>query len=336
MGKSNVAVNNWLSDNERFADLFNGVLFCGRQIIHPNELDPIDREADIVVTDKDKKEKGIQRYRDIGKRWKKKINLAVLACETQNKVHYAMPVRNMLSDSLTYVEQMRTIWKQKTPEERKKLTGEEYLSRFQKEDCLYPVITIVFYYDLKKWDGAVDLYSMFQFGPEEEKLFGTYIPNYHINLVDAGNVSATERFRSDLQQVFGMLKYRSEKEKLRKYMDENRQYFGNIDQETYQAFRAFLHSEKMLKDRTVKEGKEAHIDMCKALEDLYADGVEKGHILTLISMVQKKYLRGRSLKETAEELEEDMSAVEEIYNIVAENPQAAQKTIFEKLIKSDR
>lgn len=41
MGKTNVAVNNWLSNNKRFADLFNGVIFNGEQIIQPAELEGI-------------------------------------------------------------------------------------------------------------------------------------------------------------------------------------------------------------------------------------------------------------------------------------------------------
>ena len=60
-----------------------------------------------------------------------------------------MPVRNMLNDSLTYVDQMKILWKQKSFQDRRKLAGEEYLSRFSKADRLYPVISIVFYYDLK-------------------------------------------------------------------------------------------------------------------------------------------------------------------------------------------
>lgn len=45
-----------------------------------------------------------------------------------------------------------------------------------------------------------------------------------------------------------MLKYRGQKEKLRQYMQENKAYFGQVDVETYQVLRVFLHSEKMLKD----------------------------------------------------------------------------------------
>ena len=38
MGKKDISVNRWLSDKERFADLFNGSLFEGRQFIDPQKL----------------------------------------------------------------------------------------------------------------------------------------------------------------------------------------------------------------------------------------------------------------------------------------------------------
>ena len=72
-----------------------------------------------------------------------------------------------------------------------------------------------------------------------------------------------------------MLKYRGEKEKLQRYMQENREYFGQVDVETYQALGAFLHSEKKLKE-IVEHGEEEQIDMCKALDDIYADGEKAG------------------------------------------------------------
>lgn len=37
MGKGNVAVRQWISDKKRFADLFNGVVFQGRQIVSSDE-----------------------------------------------------------------------------------------------------------------------------------------------------------------------------------------------------------------------------------------------------------------------------------------------------------
>ena len=59
-------------------------------------------------------------------------------------------------------------------------------------------------------------------------------------------------------------------------MNKREAYFRNVDEETYQVMREFLHSEKMLKEKVERmEGKET-VDMCKALEELYNDGVEQG------------------------------------------------------------
>ena len=38
MGRDNVIVNRWLSQKERFADLMNGCLFQGQQVILPEQL----------------------------------------------------------------------------------------------------------------------------------------------------------------------------------------------------------------------------------------------------------------------------------------------------------
>ena len=71
MGKSNIAVKQWLRNKFRFADLFNGTIFQGQQVVLPEDLEEIDSESSILVTDKNKNEKSVQKYRDIAMRWKK-------------------------------------------------------------------------------------------------------------------------------------------------------------------------------------------------------------------------------------------------------------------------
>ena len=141
------------------------MVFGGQQVIKPEELENLDRETDILLADKGGKTKGMERRRDIIKRWKKGADLAILACESQDKIHYAMPVRCMLYDGVTYTDQIRELrrryGKNRKEKESQSLTAEEYLSGFRKDDVIYPVITLVFYYNEKKWDGAVDLYGMF-------------------------------------------------------------------------------------------------------------------------------------------------------------------------------
>lgn len=80
---------------------------------------------------------------------------------------------------------------------------------------------------------------------------------------------------TDLQVIFGMLKCRQDAEKLREYVEQHREYFESVDLETYQAVRELLRSEKILRDAR-KDRKETGVNMCKALEDLYQNGVDTG------------------------------------------------------------
>ena len=274
MGQSNAAVRQWMGNPKRFADLFNATVFDGEQVIQPEELESADGEEDILLTDKNGKKQEVHRYRDIVMKWKKEAVLILLACENQPKVHYAMSVRNMLYDSLSYVGQIQRMWNKDV----EKMSTAEFLSKFRKGDRLIPVLTLVFYYDVDQWDGSKDLYGMLQWSEDEKKntVLKEYVPNYRINLIDAGNLEHLERFKSDLQEVLGMIQCRGDKESLLKYINDRKEYFQNVDEETYYVIREFLHSERMLKENIEKsQGKET-VDMCKALEDLYNEGIECG------------------------------------------------------------
>ena len=306
MGRADVAVRRWLGDKERFADLFNGTVFQGEEVVLAEDLEEQKGESSLIVTDKNKNEKAVQKYRDIVMRWNGKLNLAVLAVETQDKIHYAMPVRNMVYDGLDYAEQVRKVQK----EHKGKYTiSEEFLSGFNKEDKIYPVITLVFYYDTKKWDAAKDLYDMMGLEDEIKKhpLLKQYIPNYHINLVDAGRIEEGKQFRTDLHEVLGMLRYRGDKEGLQKYMSDHEPYFSNLDKDSYYAIGSFLQSKRLLKkiEENNRKGKEMRLDMCKALEELYADGIEQGKRDTAINL--KKM--GMTVDQIAQAVEENVNVV---------------------------
>lgn len=56
-------------------------------------------------------------------------------------------------------------------------------------------------------------------------------------------------------------------------MKDQGDFFQHVDKQTYYAISELLHSKKMLKEVKTEEGE---IDMCKALEDLYQDGIDSG------------------------------------------------------------
>ena len=318
MGRADTAVKNWLSDKSRFADSFNGILFAGTQVITAEELTEVKGEADIILRDKEEKDKTIQRYRDIIMHWEGGIDLVLLAAEVQDKVHYAMPVKNMVYDSLSYAEQIRKLWKeQKEKSENVVLSKEEFLSGFRKDDRIFPVITLVFYYDEKEWDGAKNLYDMMGISEKLKQYpeLKQYIPNYHINLVDAGKLDNVERFHTDLQAVLGMLRYRKreDRNKLKSYVEKHKDYFSDLDSDSYYALSVFLKSDKLLKQvhKNKDRGKEAHLNMCEALEGLYEDGIEKGIEQGRRDVALNLHKMGMTPEKIAEAVNERVSVVEE-------------------------
>ena len=108
---------------------------------------------------------------------------------------------------------------------------------------------------------------------EEYKKFHSYIPNYKINLVNTKELADKNCLHTDLHQILGMLKYKGDKEKLLEYVQENHAFFENIDADSYNAAKVFLGSELQLREL---EKKEVTVNMCKALDDFYQDGVNEG------------------------------------------------------------
>lgn len=157
-----------LSDNEIFADLFNGALFGGNQIIRPDMLEQENEKKVMRVGKEGGRRVILRRIRDVQKLsgLRESCLAVVLAAEGQRNVHYAMPVRCMLYDAMDYTRQVERMVK-KRREEGKLEKGAEYLSGMKREDRLLPVITIVFYYgEEQSWDGPLYLHDMA--APEEE------------------------------------------------------------------------------------------------------------------------------------------------------------------------
>lgn len=121
----------------------------------------------------------------------------------------------------------------------------------------------------------------------------------------------------DLQVILTMLKYRKDKDGLRNYVNQNKKFFQKVDHETSQAMKAFLNM-KHIPGET--ENKEETINMCKAIQEMYDDGVrdgmkrgiQQGRDDLLKEKVKRKLQKQKSLEQIADELEEDVKVIRKI------------------------
>lgn len=283
MGKKDISINAWLEDKERFADLFNGLVFEGEQVIRKEELTKLSGESAVVVKDKNRRRTSVKRYRDVVMEWQG-ITLMVLALENQDKVNYQMPLKTMVYDTLNYTEQAREKWRALSKEQKRQLSGAERLSRYKKDNKLVPVITLVIYFgEDGEWDGPRELYDMLDMPEDSRKkaLLHKLLPNYKLNLVELNKINELKIFNTDLQVMLGVVKYKKDKRKLIKYTEANKEYFSSMSDEEADALIALLNDKKGLanwieKQREEYEGKEVEWDMCQAIRDLVEDGRIEG------------------------------------------------------------
>jgi len=216
MGKKEISIIECLRNRARFADLCNAKLYEGKQIIRPEELELVDSRENLILPTKDGKNKGIERAHDLAMRWRRKVLLMIIPLEHQSKVHYAMPVRKMLTDGLVYIRQIQELYENRGDKE---YTEEEFLSRFRKEDKLIPVIPIVFSCGLEEWDASTDVHGMIDWSLFEERTqLKRLVPNYHFNLVDINDDSYIDKLSTDLQILFSVVKYKKNKKKIKEYI----------------------------------------------------------------------------------------------------------------------
>ena len=206
---SDTVLKNYWSGNEEFADLFNAVLFGGSQIIRADELENEDTE-DSVVLEHRKQAEGVKAARDNIKIMKKStaygVQLVLLGLESQEHIHYAMPLRVMGYDYATYKKQYNNNarqYKKQSAQQDARLDEHEFLSKMKKTDRLLPVVTIVIYYGEKVWDAATSLHGILDIPAE----MAPYVNDYRMLLVEArqNNLYFHNGNNQDLFNLFGIL-----------------------------------------------------------------------------------------------------------------------------------
>lgn len=274
MGKKNLIVNQMLERKENFADLINGTIYEGCQILRADMLEKQSCHSGVIYEEEGSK-RVLERDADIRMKADMGTYSLIWTNETQARVHYAMPVRVMLQDALEYVKQVQELEK-KHKDLGEKLREDEFLSGVRKEDRIFPVITIVLYCGTE-WDGSRSLREMFDIDKQDPslKILEKYLPEYRIHIVDVGRIQNMKVFKSCLQHIFSMIKYNSDKKKLYEYIKVNQEEIRKMDHVEQMAALVLLGEQKRLQ-KLMDANVEWEGDVCKAIDDLIEDGRQEG------------------------------------------------------------
>ena len=294
MGAKDSVTRTYLRRGDIFADAFNHLLYGGRPVLVPESLAEADTAQTAVLHQQTRLLGTAQRYRDIFKRAIVKTDgqadYLLLGIESQSAVHYAMPVRNLLYDALSYAGQIRefAIGKhqpqgraanhqqphQKEPladaqaKALRKNNSSDFLSGFDRMERLFPVITLVVYLDSSPWDGPLRLSDMMRQISDELRPF---VQDYQIFLLSPAQLddTALSRFHTSLRQVLSYVKYAGDKRRLQSLLSQDAA-FSRLETE------AALVINTVTRSRIVIPTDSEVINMCKAIQDMKRESKLEG------------------------------------------------------------
>ena len=269
LGTKDSKAKEYLSDNTRFSEICNYVLFDGEKVIKPENLKECDTTEVLSVFGIDKKQIVKQKWRDLLKSVSVKhtgqMYVILIGAEAQTDIHYAMPVKTMIYDALNYGEQVNEAkkchWKNKDYR-----SSDEFLSGFTLDDKLTPVITITLYLGTTQWDGPRSLAEMM---PQMDERILPFINDYRINLLNPLEITDFSKFETGLRPLFELLKNASDEEKLNDLITKD-ETFTRVDVETVAAINLFAGTDIKYDE------KEEVVNMCKAWDDHKKRGIQEG------------------------------------------------------------
>ena len=274
MADKDAITKEYMQDNKIFADAFNFYMYDGKQVIKPEQLRPLDTTAIALPFGNDFNAKPVQKYRDVLKfltaMTDDNVAYVIYGIEVQSKMHFAMPVRNMLYDAISYSNQVEETAKIHRKNKDRPGSQDEFLSGFYEDDVLLPVITLVIYFGADEWTAPKSIYEMF--GTKDPYIL-KFAQDYKINLIAPASIADEDfaKFSTELNQALKYVKYSSDKDKLRKLVNEDSAY-QNISRKTADMINIVTGSELKF------ENGEESVDMCKAIYDIREDAKLEGKL----------------------------------------------------------
>lgn len=265
-------------DNERYADIINGIGCGGRQVVTKDDLQEIDTQT----------AKKKIKIRDMLRKAAFGVNFAIIGIENQETIDYAMPLRSMLYDAGEYEKQAAIIRKE-VRKKQKGLTAGEYMYGFRKDSRLKPVVTFVLYSGQEAWDGPKTLHDMLDFTdiPYELKKIAS---DYRMNLINIRKLKDTSVFKTDVRQVFDFIRYSENRDKLRELVDSD-DYYKNMDEDAFNVVAHYTNAEELVEAKDYYERKDGKVDMCRAIKEMIEEGREEGRAEGRTALMTETALR---------------------------------------------
>ncbi|MCR5250517.1 MAG: hypothetical protein K6E50_07930 [Lachnospiraceae bacterium] len=275
MGKANNAINHYLSDKRRFADLFNAVLYGGKQVLDPERLTEISGTTyeDLEQRDAGKAPKRRERRNDITMRYEDGQIYRILISEAQNSVSYVLPLRNLDYLAAGYHKQYEKI-KKHHDEADDYADFAERSSGMRKGERLIPLHILWVYHGERAWDGPRNFQEMLHANGSEDLDLSVF---FEPRLLCINEIKDYANFQTELRLLLELLGKRNDKEELFRLVDKDER-FEHLGEDTFETASVLLDTPTIWKRRKrYLSGEEREgYSMCKAIREMVEEAEKRG------------------------------------------------------------
>jgi hypothetical protein len=240
--------------NDVFADIVNVLLFDGAEKVKPEELTDEGTNSYYKISGKVKAQD-----RDVAKSWQKNhIRISSIGFENQTVIEKDMPLRIMGYDGASYREQL-------TKENRKSPN--------------YPVVTMVLYFGLRRWNKNLSLTDCLNISDDLKP----FVSDYKINVFEIAYLTdeQVKMFKSDFRLIAD---YFVQIRKTGKYVPMPG-YISHV-WETLNMMSVLMDDDRFEQVYHNSNKKEA-LNMCKVIDDYIELGIEQGIERGTVASIKK-------------------------------------------------
>lgn len=247
MGAKDITEKILADFNDVFADIINGVLFDGKQVVSEHALENVKDRSQYKFNNIIHEQE-----RDLAKRWiPYKICFALYGLEHETGAEPYMPMRIIGYDGAAYRGQ---------------------LTKRERDRPNFPVITIVLYFGTKHWDQPRTLYECMNI---QENL-KPFVSDYKINVVEVAFLDdKLDNFHSDFRII---AEYFVNKRRNMEYTP-SAQEIQHVD-EFLRLLQALTGDDRYFDVLNLlqKEAKKEGVNMCEILDKVENRGIAIGEI----------------------------------------------------------
>ena len=127
------------------------------------------------------------------------------------------------------------------------------------------------------------------------------VTNYRLNLYDCHEHDTFDEYHTGLRQLFEVLRYGKDKDKLRAVMEANKEAYSRMDSDTRELLEV-VAKVKIKEDDQIMENGEKKYDLCKAFVDMKLEG-SREHLAKAVCIKLQKGKPG---------LEEELAEIEKV------------------------